>query len=210
VEEEDKKEVFLYRFGLTLCAASYGLVGLSLIFGVSADDLVNFFFWSGTFGFGLSLSMIHIYVTPVKRTLQALFLLGVLGSIYLNFREDCTSIPSYLAAHPYGVWFVGPIFASITGVGFKEGVCYQKTSAFALAVLTPVLLLSHLTSLADVRFETVELASWVAVFGTFAAGKFSQPVHEDIGDKSVFEFMALPEEEQQKILRTREASKEEY
>jgi hypothetical protein len=32
----------------------------------------------------------------------------------------------------------------------------------------------------------------------------------DIGDKSVFEFMALPEEEQQKILRTREASKEEY
>ena len=31
----------------------------------------------------------------------------------------------------------------------------------------------------------------------------------DIGDKSVFEFMALPEEEQQRILRMRE-NKEEY
>ena len=69
-----------------------------------------------------------------------------------------------------------------TQVGFKEGVCYQKTSAFALAVLTPVLLLSHLTNLADVRFEIVELASWIAVFGAFAVGKFSQPIHEGMCD----------------------------
>jgi uncharacterized integral membrane protein len=147
VEEEDKKEVFLYRFGLTLCAASYGLVGLSLIFGVSADDLVNFFFWSGTFGFGLSLSMIHIYVTPVKRTLQALFLLGVLGSIYLNFREDCTSIPSYLAAHPYGVWFVGPIFASITGVSHAPLISIHSFNSLSLAEKISIAVLLTLVNL---------------------------------------------------------------
>ena len=70
VEEEDKLEVFLYRSGLTLCAASYGLVGLALIFGVPAEQLVNVCFWSGSAGFGLSLATIHIYVTPVKRALQ--------------------------------------------------------------------------------------------------------------------------------------------
>ena len=102
------------------------------------------------------------------------------------------------------MWFVGPLFASLTGVGFKEGVCYNKSEAFALAALTPTLLLAHLTGLfgeASGPVETSLLALWSAAFLSFAASKWGQPVHEDIGDKSVFEFMKLSEEEQQIQLR---------
>jgi len=38
----------------------------------------------------------------------------------------------------------------------------------------------------------------------FALGKYDQPIHEDLGDKSVFEFLALSEEKQQEFLRERE------
>ena len=42
-------------------------------------------------------------------------------------------------------------------------------------------------------------------FLLFALGKWSQPVHEDIGDKSVFTFMALSEKEQQRTLAERKS-----
>ena len=34
----------------------------------------------------------------------------------------------------------------------------------------------------------------------FAARKYTQPVKDDIGDKSVFQFQALPEDEQERRL----------
>lgn len=205
VEESDKLEVFLYRLGLTGCAASFTLAASCLLLGFSDNDLLlNTLFASGSIGFGLSLVMIHIYIKPAKRFLQGLFLAGVAGSILVSSKADFTSIPKYLVEHPYSVWFVGPLFASITGVGFKEGVCYNKKSAFALSVLTPFLLLLHLSNLADLRFESGLLVAWMAIFCTFALGKYDQPIHEDLGDKSVFEFLALSEEKQQEFLRERE------
>ena len=110
--------------------------------------------------------------------------------------------------HPTKVWLIGPLFASITGVAFKEAVCYGKAEALALAVLTPALLLSHLSHVfgeASPVVETGLLGLWAASFLLFALGKWSQPVHEDIGDKSVFTFMALSEEEQQRTLAERKS-----
>ena len=204
VEESDKLEVFLYRLGLTGCAASFTLAASCLLLGFSDDLLLNMLFLSLVLSLGLSLVMIHIYIKPAKRFLQGLFLAGVAGSILVSSKADFTSIPKYLVEHPYSVWFVGPLFASITGVGFKEGVCYNKKSAFALSVLTPFLLLLHLSNLADLRFESGLLVAWMAIFCTFALGKYDQPIHEDLGDKSVFEFLALSEEKQQEFLRERE------
>jgi len=210
VEDEDRREVFLYRGGLSVCAASFSLAGLALLAAgpESNGALLDGLFAAGSLGFGLSLVMIHIYITPAKRFLQGLFLAGVAGSLFVlassGGEDGATSVLGSVLEHPSKVWFVGPLFASLTGVGFKEGVCYGKREAFTVAVLTPVLLLSHLTGLADDKFEAVLLLGWIGALSAFAAGKFNQPIHEDIGDKSVFQFMKLSEEEQQQVLRNRD------
>jgi len=210
VEKEDEDEVFAYRLGLNVCAASFGLlIPASLLAPASLpgrDAVLNAAYTVGSLGFGTSLYFIHIYITPAKRFLQGLFLAGALGSLFVLSRDGFGSVPGYVVEHPGSVWFVGPLFASITGVGFKEGVCYQKREAFALAALTPLLLLTHLTRAFGENSPAVEAglcSIWSATFLSFALSKWSQPVHEDIGDKSVFTFMKLPEKEQQRILKSR-------
>lgn len=40
---------------------------------------------------------------------------------------------------------MGPLFAALTGVAFKEGLCYGKGEAAALFFALPLLLLGHLS-----------------------------------------------------------------
>ena len=41
----------------------------------------------GAVGLGASYTLIHIYVTPLKRFLQAMFVLGALGGAYLMLTQ---------------------------------------------------------------------------------------------------------------------------
>ena len=50
-------------------------------------------------------------------------------------------VTEFVASHPGAVWAVGPLFAAVTGVAFKEGVCYGKPECAVLFFLTPTLLL---------------------------------------------------------------------
>ena len=50
-------------------------------------------------------------------------------------------ITEYVGSHPEAVWGIGPFFAALTGVAFKEGVCYGKLECALLFLLTPALLL---------------------------------------------------------------------
>jgi hypothetical protein len=45
------------------------------------------------------------------------------------------------------------------------------------------------------------LGVWMVLFIIFAARKFQQPIKDDIGDKSVFMFNALPEEEKNALIQ---------
>jgi uncharacterized integral membrane protein len=89
--------------------------------GAGAADLL---YAAGASGLGLSLLLIHIYVTPIKRFLQALWAVGVLGSLgtYLvAARPLDEGLVQYVLEHPAALWFVGPTFAALTGLVFKEG-----------------------------------------------------------------------------------------
>jgi uncharacterized integral membrane protein len=75
-------------------------------------------------GLGLSLVLIHIYVTPIKRFLQALWVVGVMGSVgtYLVVAQPLDEgLVQYMLENPTALWFVGPTFAALTGLVFKEG-----------------------------------------------------------------------------------------
>lgn len=132
VESSDIQEVILYRSGLVTAASSF-VIASSVAFLRNSDlnvfDLIrgnlDLFYALGTCGLGLSLYLIHIYVTEIKRALQALWVLGAVGSLatYAALAQPAgKSLVEYVVENPTAVWFVGPLFASLTGLVFKEGM----------------------------------------------------------------------------------------
>lgn len=164
----------------------------------------------GAGGLGLSLLLIHIYVTEIKRTLQALWALGVVGSLatYVCLAQPSgENLVQYVVDNSTAVWFVGPLFAALTGLVFKEGLCYGKLEAGILTFIIPTVLLGHLTGLMDDGVKATLLGFWMALFVIFAGRKFTQPIKDDIGDKSIFMFNSLPEEEKQALVKNLELEK---
>lgn len=106
-------------------------------------------------------------------------------------------MPAYVAHHPAAVWLVGPMFAALTGVAFKEGMCYGKAECAALFFVIPLTLLGHLTGLVGSDGEQGLVAVWCGLIAVFAGRKYTQAVKDDIGDKSVFIFNALTVAEQE-------------
>jgi len=204
VDAADEAEVARYRAGLTI-AASAAAIGslLGLVGGTDGtlgriEDLVAFV---GAAGLGVSLYEIHIYVSPLKKFVQGLWAVGVLSAIILAATHGDAPVVHQVVTNPVTVWGVGPLFAAITGVAFKEGMCYGKAEAAALFFVTPTLLLGHLSGSMPEGVQQALLVVFVAIFGVFAARKFTQAVKDDIGDKSVFEFQKLSEEEQEKKMQ---------
>ncbi|KAF6169700.1 hypothetical protein GIB67_004092 [Kingdonia uniflora] len=186
VDSDDVREVISYRSGLVTASASF-VIAASTAFlpdNIVKDIIsqnIDLFYAFGTGGLGLSLFLIHIYVTEIKRTLQALWGIGVLGSLaaYVYLAHPVgQSLPEYVIGHPATVWFVGPLFAALTGLVFKEGLCYGKLEAGVLTFVIPTVLLGHLTGLMDDGVKLSLLGVWMALFAVFAARKFTQPIKD--------------------------------
>lgn len=124
--------MILYRSGLVTAASSFVIASSVAFLRYTDLDFFDFvrgnldlFYALGTCGLGLSLLLIHIYVTEIKRTLQALWVLGAVGSLatYAALAQPLgKSLVEYVVENPMAVWFVGPLFASLTGLVFKEGM----------------------------------------------------------------------------------------
>ena len=139
VTDADVVEVWAYRVSLSVVALSV-LACSSVAFTAGSDPLpgwLNGAYFTGAAGLGSALVLIHMYVTPIKKFMQALYVAGLLGSIGVAALGDGSAVPAYVAAHPVAVWAVGPMFASLTGVAFKEGMCYGKAECAALVLLHP-------------------------------------------------------------------------
>ena len=131
---------------------------------------------AGGAGMASATALIHIYINPIKRMLQALVAVGLAGGVNLVMAHPDTPLPAYVAEHPEAVWLVGPAFAALTGVAAKEALCYGKKESLALAVALPLLLLGHLTGLAPPVAESVLAAAAAALLLVFAGRKWTQPI----------------------------------
>ncbi|KAL3150605.1 hypothetical protein ABBQ32_000412 [Trebouxia sp. C0010 RCD-2024] len=188
VEEEDVREVIAYRAGLNVAALALLVeTGICLTSSNSVPDVwQNAVVAAGVAGLGASLYLVHMYVTPIKRFMQGLYGVGTVGALGLALSQNGQAVPRYVAEHPSAVWLVGPFFAAVTGLAFKEGACYGKPEAVALFFVTPLLLLGHLTGLVPEGAEKGLLLTFVALCTVFAGRKWTQAIKDDIGDKSVF------------------------
>ncbi|PRW44865.1 integral membrane [Chlorella sorokiniana] len=202
VTPADKVEVWSYRASLTLVAAAFG-AGTAAALAPQDAGWAPALWSNGSLlaaagGVGIlgATTLIHIYITPIKRALQTLAALGCAGGAWLALQHSDVPLPQYVADHPGSMWFVGPAFAALAGICFKEGFCYEKRESFILSGLIPLLCLLHLTGLmpelADKGFSAV-VAGMLLLF---AVRKYTQPVFADIGDKTIFEWQAMTEDEQ--------------
>ena len=95
-----------------------------------------------------------------------------------------------LAAEPLWLLAVGPFFAALTGVGFKEFFCFRRPEAIGVTLLLPLALLGRLTGLLDAAACFALLLAASVLLLVLTLRKLPMEAAADVGDKSVFDELA--------------------
>jgi uncharacterized integral membrane protein len=140
-------------------------------------------------GLGLALRWIHIYLRPLHRALQLMWLVGCLGLVGLAVVAGPSAMAAALAADPRWIWAIGPLFAALAGIGFKEFFCFRRPEAIGVTLLLPLALLGRLTGLLSPGVSGWLLAIEAALLLVLCLRKFPTPAAADVGDKSVFAYL---------------------
>jgi uncharacterized integral membrane protein len=191
ITDVDRREVVIYRAGLTLAAVSFAIgVGALLIGGPQPIVLQGLAVLYGLFwlGLGISLWKIHIYMRPLHLTLQVFWAIGGLASVAAAIGD---ARPLALTVYQQPLWILGMgfTFAALTGIFFKEAFCFNRLETKFLTPIVPALLLGHMLGLLPIGVEQGLLVVWAMMFSVFAARKVIQAIPPDIGDKSVFDHL---------------------
>jgi uncharacterized integral membrane protein len=195
ITEDDRQEVIIYRSALTISALSFGIGTIAVLFGsglIGSETLLNLLTVLATIfavAMGIALANIHIYMVVLHRTLQIFWAIGCASAIGCSFYYQ-QPIGAIVYQQPLTILGVGFIFAALTGIFFKEAFCFDRLETKLLVFIVPLLLLGHLTQQLPQNVETILLAAWAGLFLIFAIRKVIQPIPPDIGDKSVFEYLA--------------------
>lgn len=191
ITDVDRREVVIYRAGLTLAAVSFAVgVGLLLLVGPQPLVLQGLTALYGLLwlGLGISLWKIHIYMRPLHLALQVFWAIGGLASL-----AAAIAVPQPLALtiyqQPLWILGVGFTFAALTGIFFKEAFCFNRLETKFLTPIVPALLLGHMLGWLPIAVEQGLLVVWAMMFSVFAARKVIQAIPPDIGDKSVFDHL---------------------
>lgn len=191
ITADDRREVWIYRTGLAIAAGCFAMgSGLALWQGDAlwVQQLITPLYFVFCVALGISLATIHIYLVPLHRLLQGFWLVGFCAAIAISLLSAEPLVATIYHA-PATIWGIGFTFAALTGIFFKEGFCFRRVETMILTFLVPIFLLGHLTQILPLSFAQLSLGLWSILFTVFAARKFTQIPADDIGDKSVFEYM---------------------
>ena len=183
----DHIEVQRYRISVLFC-------GIAFCAGIGQWILIGpTFAWVWlipiAIGLGLALKWIHIYLRPLHKTLQILWALGCIGIGILLVGLGNENLLSKLASDPIWTLAIGPLFAALTGLGFKEFFCFRRPEAIGLTLLVPIGLLGHLLGLLSGEIVMALLSCSAFLLLILALRKFGMDAAADVGDKSVFDYL---------------------
>ena len=183
----DRQEVRSYRIALLVAGLAMGL------------GLLHWWQLGGSWAWiwvvplaaalGLALQWIHIYLRQLHRALQLFWLLGCLGCAGLLLSAGPTEALATLREHPLWILAVGPLFAAMAGIGFKEFFCFQRPEAIGLTLLLPLGLLGRLVGLLNLSTTMTLLSAAALLLVLLALRKFGMEAAADVGDKSVFAYL---------------------
>ncbi len=191
ITDRDRREVIIYRSGLAIAALCFAIAtGLTLGYGNSLpiQHLISVLYSGFCLALGVSLFTIHIYLKPLHQALQIFWGIGIAASVAI---AHASPAPFALMVYqqPMAILGIGFVFAALTGIFFKEAVCFNRLEAKFLTLIVPTLLLGHLSDWMPVLVEQGLLATWAVLFLIFAIRKGIQAIPPDIGDKSVFVYL---------------------
>ncbi len=187
ITNDDELEVKKYRIALLICGISF-VCGLShwLIIGPS-------FAWVWllimSVALGLALKWIHIYIHSLHQLLQGLWAIGTLGILILLFKGNSQEMLTTIASNKISIIFIGPYFAALTGLGFKEFFCFRRPEAIGVTIFLPISLTSHLLGILNEQSVMLLLCISSILLLILSLRKFGMDAASDIGDKSVFEYL---------------------
>ena len=183
----DRQEVKEYRISLLIS-------GLALTAGLAQWWLLGgnwAWIWLFPLGgaMGLALQRIHIYLKPLHQMLRVFWLLGCLGWITVMVVNGPEQTLNQIAEKPLWILAIGPLFAALAGIGFKEFFCFQRVEAIGLTLLLPLALLGRLLQWIDERICLGLLLMASTLLVILALRKFGNEAAADVGDKSVFAYL---------------------
>ena len=187
ITEHDRREVQRYRIALLVSGLSFS-AGLLQWWQIGSE-------WAWLWmlplaaGLGSALQWIHIYLRPLQRALQLFWLLGCLGWGVLLVLSGPSQALATLQGQPLWILAIGPLFAALAGIGFKEFFCFRRPEAIGLTLLLPIALLGRLSGLLDPGVCLGLLTSAALLLVVLALRKFGVPAAADVGDKSVFAYL---------------------
>lgn len=191
ITPDDRRGVVIYRAGLMVAALCFAIGSVLTLWQASNPAVLQGLtllytgFW---LALGVSLLTIHIYMAPLHRALQAFWVIGGISAFAIGHAHpEPFAVTVY--NQPLSILGIGFTFAALTGIFFKEAVCFNRLETKFLTPLLPLLLLGHLFGLLPLLLEQSLLAVWAVLFLVFAIRKVMQPIPPDIGDKSVFAYL---------------------
>lgn len=189
ITKDDRLEVIIYRGGLGLAAASFAIAS-NLFFaqGEAAIPAITPLFALFSIGLGVSLYFIHIYMKALHRTLQVFWLVGTISTVAIALSSS-EPLALYIYNHPLTLFGTGFTFAALTGIYFKEAICFNRLETKLLTPIVPLLLLGHMLGILPIEMEQALLGGWSIGFSIFAIRKMTQVIDPDVGDKSVFAYL---------------------
>lgn len=191
ITEGDRKGVIIYRSGLMVAALCFA-IGTGLILFQAENPLIlqalTLLYGCFWLSLGVSLWTIHIYLIPLHRLLQLFWLIGGISSLVFALTSN-EPLALTIYNHPYTILGVGFTFAALTGIYFKEAFCFNRMETKLLTPLVPLLLLGFIAGFWSVDAQKILLFFWAIQFVVFAGRKLFQAIPDDIGDKSVFDYL---------------------
>lgn len=184
ITAKDRREVLGYRLALTSVAVAQ--LALALQWRQWGEQALWPWLVVMTAGLGLALRWIHIYLRPLHQALQLFWLLGSGGFGALALWLGPEAMVGEALERPLAILAVGPFFAALTGVGFKEFFCFRRPEAIGVTLLLPLALLGRLTGLLPLATTWTLLALQAALLLVLCLRKFPMAAAADVGDKSVF------------------------
>ena len=189
VTSSDKKEVLFYRLSILFCGLFF-LIGITQWF-TNGSNQIWIWLLGMSLSIGLSLKWIHIYLRPLHQTLIIFWLIGCMGFVVIAYYFGITNIIYGIRENPRLILLIGPLFAALTGIGFKEFFCFRRIEAIGITIFIPLALIGYLTELANERFTFAMLLVSSLLLVLMGIRKFNLPAEADVGDKSVFNFLEL-------------------
>ena len=138
---------------------------------------------------GLALRWIHIYLRPLHQALQLFWAAGCIGWLLLAIQAGPFDMFNTLESQRLWTLAIGPLFAALAGIGFKEFFCFRRPEAIGLTFLLPIALLGHLSGLINGPTAVSMMAIASALLVLLALRKFGMEAAADVGDKSVFSYL---------------------